>query len=287
MNLTIKPLTSRFGALVSGVDIGRAVPDDTFRQIRDAFEHHSVLVFPDQPMDDARQIEWSERFGPLERTVPSNPAAGSAFARQSNIDIKTGETIPVNDRRMLYQKANMLWHADSTFKETQSLCSILSAREVPPAGGATEFASTRSVYDDLPASLQQDIEDLEVEHDLVYSRRIVGFEFAEAEAAAMPAARHPLVQINSVTGRKSVLIGAHAKCIVGWPENRSRELLDDLLARTTRSENCFRHDWRTNDVVIWDNRSVLHRATPYDAATYRRLMQRTTVSLVKQAAVPH
>lgn len=287
MSLKIKPLTSRFGALVSGVDIGSAIADDIFGEIRAAFEHHSVLVFPDQPMDDARQIAWSERFGPLERTVPSNPAAGSAFARQSNIDIKTGDTIPVNDRRMLYQKANMLWHADSTFKETQSLCSILSAREVPPVGGATEFASTRSVYDELPASLSQEIEGLEVEHDLVYSRRIVGFEFTEAEAAAMPSARHRLVQTNPITGRKSVLIGAHAKCIVGWPENRSRELLDDLLARTTRSENCYRHEWRTNDVVVWDNRSILHRATPYDAAKYRRLMQRTTVSFVEQATVSH
>ena len=285
MSLMIKPLTSRFGAHVSGVDVGRAVSDDIFRQVRSAFEHHSVLVFRDQPMDDEQQIAFSEQFGPLERTVPSNPAAGSVFARQSNIDIKTGETIPVDDRRMFYQKANMLWHADSTFKETQSLCSILSAREVPPVGGATEFASTRSLYDELPARLREEIEGLVVEHDLVYSRRIVGFEFTEAEAAAMPSARHRLVQINPVTGRKSVLIGAHAKCVVGWPECRSRELLDDLLERTTQAENCYRHEWKTNDVVVWDNRSILHRATPYDASKYRRLMQRTTVSFVDQITV--
>lgn len=286
MDLTIKPLTPRFGALVSSVDIGRAISDDVFEQIRAAFEQYSVLVFSGQQMDDAQQIAFSERFGPLERTVPSNPAAGSVFARQSNIDIKTGEAIPVDDRRMLYQKANMLWHADSTFKETQSLCSILSAREVPPLGGATEFASTRSLYDELPARLREEIEDLEVEHDLVYSRRIVGFEFTEDEAAAMPSAHHRLVQINPVTGRKSLLIGAHAKRIVGWPQSRSRELLDDLLERTTKSTSCYRHEWKTNDVIVWDNRSILHRATPYDASKFRRLMQRTTVSLVEQSSSP-
>jgi len=286
MGLTIKPLTPRFGALIGAVDIGRALSDDIFRQIRAAFEEHSVLVFPDQPMDDEQQIAFSERFGPLERTVASNPAAGSVFARQSNVDIKTGETIAVDDRRMFYQKANMLWHADSTYKEIQSLCSILSAREVSPFGGATEFASTRSVYDELPADLRKEIEELEVEHDLVYSRRIVGFEFTETEATTMPSARHRLVQINPVTGRKSVLIGAHAKSIVGWPESQSRELLDDLLERATKPENSYRHEWKSNDVVVWDNRSMLHRATPYDASKYRRLMQRTTISYIDQKTVP-
>ena len=285
--MRIEPLPPGFGARISAVEIGGVIADDIFQQIRAAFERHSVLVFPYQPMDDAQQIAFSEQFGPLERTVSSNPAGGSVFARQSNIDIKTGATVPLEDRRMLYQKANMLWHADSTFKEIQSLCSILSAREVPPVGGATEFASTRSVYDELPASLKQELDGVEVEHDVVYSRRTVGFEFTEAEAAEMPTGRHPLVQTNPVTCRKSVLIGAHAKCIVGWPENRSRELLDDLLARATRPDNCYRHEWSTGDVVVWDNRSALHRATPYDAAKHRRLMQRTTVSLVKQATVSH
>ncbi|MGI9424870.1 MAG: TauD/TfdA dioxygenase family protein, partial [Hyphomicrobiaceae bacterium] len=151
----------------------------------------------------------------------------------------------------------------------------------PDEGGATEFASTRSVYEALPESLQRELEGVEVEHDLVYSRRIVGFEFTEEEAAEMPPARHPLVQTNPVTGRKSLLIGAHAKCIVGWPEDRSRARLDDLMARATRPENCYRHEWATNDIVIWDNRSALHRATPFDTTKYRRLMQRTTISLMQ------
>lgn len=278
MPLTVTQLTPAFGAAVSGVDITAPLDDATFAGIRAAFEDHSLLVFHGQHMNDDQQIAFSERFGPLERTVASNPARGTAFARQSNIDIETGETIPPDDRRMFYQKANMLWHADSTFKQPPSLCSVLSAREVPPQGGATEFASTRAVYEALPDDLRRDIADLEVEHDIVYSRRIVGFEFTEEEAADMPSARHPLVQVNPVTGRRSLLIGAHAKAIVGWPEARSRALLDDLEARTTEPDNLYRHEWRSGDVVVWDNRALLHRATPYDDARHRRLMQRTTVS---------
>jgi alpha-ketoglutarate-dependent 2,4-dichlorophenoxyacetate dioxygenase len=173
----------------------------------------------------------------------------------------------------------MLWHSDSSFKKIPSRCSVLTAREIPAEGGATEFASTRAAYESLDDARRREIADLFVEHDLVYSRRIVGFAFTPEEAATMPAFRHRLVQDCAMTGRKAVLIGAHAKEIVGWPWARSRALLDDLLERATRPENTYRHNWRTGDVVVWDNRAAVHRATPYDGARYRRLMQRTTISM--------
>ncbi|MFV0297658.1 MAG: TauD/TfdA dioxygenase family protein, partial [Hyphomicrobiaceae bacterium] len=112
-----------------------------------------------------------------------------------------------------------------------------------------------------------------------YSRSLVGFTFTEKEAATLPGARHLLVQTCPLTGRKGVMIGVHAKEIVGWPWEKSRALLDDLLARATRPENTYAHQWRTGDVVVWDNRAAVHRATPYDGQKYRRLMQRTTISL--------
>ena len=278
-----EPIISQFGARVTGLGSVVDLTEAEFVELREAFELYSVLVLPDQQMDDDQQIAFSERFGPLERTISSNPAGGTAFARQSNIDIKTGEAIPPDDRRMMYQKANMLWHADSTFKETQSLCSILSAREVPEKGGATEFASTRSVYEYLCESEQAELDDLEVEHDIIYSRQIVGFEFTEQQRTEMLPVRHPLVQTNPVTGRKSLLIGAHAKCIVGWPFEKGRALLDRLDSMTTEPNNTFSHSWKTGDLIVWDNRSALHRATPYDTVKYRRLMQRTTVSLAARS----
>ena len=278
MSLTVSPLTADFGARVTGVDISTPLAFETFREIRAAFDRYLVLVFPGQALDDETQIAFSERFGPCEGTKTANPAAGTVFARQSNLDIKTGETIPLNDRRMAYQKANYLWHSDSTFKATLSLCSILSAREVPPEGGATEFASTRTAYDSLSEDRKTELDSLDVEHDFVHSRGLVGFTFTEEESVHFPPVRHKLVRTNAGTGRKSVLIGAHAKGIVGWPAEKGRALLDDLIERATRPENRLRHEWRTGDVIIWDNQAAVHRATPYDMARHRRFMQRTTIS---------
>ena len=278
MPLTVTPLTPVFCAEVTGVDITKPLDDATFTKVREAFDSYGVLILPNQPMNDAQQVTFSERFGRLEVSAGVNPGSGTPFARQSNIDIKSGAVIPKDDRRMFYQKANMLWHADSTFKQVTSLCSVLSAREIPPEGGATEFASTRAAYEELPDTEKAALEGLIVEHDFIYSRGLVGFEFTPYEAANFPPVRHTLVRTNKNNGRKSVLIGAHAKAIVGWPEAKSRALLDGLLARASKPENSFRHEWREGDVVVWDNQAVVHRATPYDTERYRRVMQRTTIS---------
>lgn len=278
MSLTVTPLSPVFAARLTGVGPVRGLDEAGFATIRAAFEAHSVLILPGQPMDDEEQIAFSRRFGPLETTVSANPARGTVFARQSNLDIETGEMIAADDRRMRYQKANMLWHADSTFKPVSSLCSLLSARIVPPEGGATEFASTRAAYESLSADARAELGELIVEHSLVYSRGLAGFSFTEQEAAETPPARHRLVRTNPATGRKSLLIGAHASRIVGWPLEKGRALLADLLARATRPRHTWRHEWQEGDLVIWDNRSALHRATPYDATRHRRLMQRITVS---------
>lgn len=278
MELALSPLTPNFGAEVTGVDISQPLSDEDFRDVRTAFDTFSVLVFPDQPLNDEQQIAFSERFGLLEGTRALNPGSGTAFARQSNLDLKSGETIPADDRRMFYQKANMLWHADSTFKAVPSLCSVLSAREIPPVGGATEFASTRATYETLTVAEQVECASLQIEHNFVYSRGLVGFEMSPEEAEMFPSAYHDLVRENAGNGRRSLMIGAHAKAVVGWPEDKGRAFLDDLLARTTRSEAIYRHEWRPHDVVVWDNQAILHRATPYDTQNHRRLMQRTTIS---------
>ena len=137
MALTFKKLHPLYGVEIGGVDIARPVDARTFGQIRAAFEEHSVVLFRDQAMDDVRQIAFSELFGPLEISGSANPGVGTPFARQSNLDIGSGETIPVDDWRMIYQKANYLWHSDSSFKRVPSLCSLLSARICPPSGGNT------------------------------------------------------------------------------------------------------------------------------------------------------
>jgi alpha-ketoglutarate-dependent 2,4-dichlorophenoxyacetate dioxygenase len=272
-------LTPGFAARIDGVDVGRPVDDATWKEIRAAFEEHSVLVFPGQSLDDERQVAFSLRFGSLEVTRSMNPAAGTPFARQSNLDIKTGEVIPADDRRMIYQLANMLWHSDSSFKPVPSLCSLLSARIIPPEGGATEFASGRCAYPSLPDDVKRRIEGLIVVHDFAWSRDQVrpGFFTAE-ERAVYPPVRHPLVRTNPVNGRRSLFLGAHASHVDGMPVEEGRALLRELQEHLTRPEFCYRHEWGEGDLVVWDNRCVLHRATPYDTTRYKRLMQRTTIS---------
>jgi alpha-ketoglutarate-dependent 2,4-dichlorophenoxyacetate dioxygenase len=278
MALRFEPIRPEFGARVSGVKVTQGISDSVFGELRRALDEYSVLVFADQAMDDALQIEFSRLWGPLEATKGVNPASGTVVARQSNIDIASGTIIAPSDRRMDYQRGNYQWHADSTFKRIPSLCSILTAREVPAEGGNTEFVSTRAAYEALTDDERRELDALTVEHDFSVSRARVGFKFSPEEAAIYPPVWHPLVQTNPVTGRRSLLIGAHAAAIVGWPAEKGAALLADLLDPATRPERVYSHPWQVGDIVIWDNRSVLHRATAYDTASRRRLMQRTTIS---------
>ena len=279
MAIAVTRLTPVFAARIEGADLTRPLDEPSWAVIRAAFEEHSVLVFHGQALDDEGQIAFSRRFGNLEVTRSMNPAAGTPFARQSNLDMKTGEVIPADDRRMVYQLANMLWHSDSSFKPVPALCSLLSARIVPPEGGATEFASARAAYPSLPAPLKARVERAIAVHDFAWSRDQVrpGF-FTDQERAAFPPVRHPIVRTNPVNGRRALLLGAHASHVEGLALEEGRALLKQLLEHVAQPQFCYRHEWTEGDLVVWDNRCVLHRGTPYDTARHKRLMQRTTVS---------
>jgi alpha-ketoglutarate-dependent 2,4-dichlorophenoxyacetate dioxygenase len=276
--ITVTRLSPCFAARIDGADIARPLDDETWQAIRAAFDEHSVLLFRGAGLDDETQVAFSLRFGALEVTRSMNPAAGTPFARQSNLDIKTGEVIPAEDRRMVYQLANMLWHSDSSFKAVPSLCSILTGRIVPPEGGATEFASARAAYPSLPEDLKRRVEHAVVVHDFGWSRDQIrpGF-FTPEERAVYPPVRHRLVRANPVNGRRALFLGAHASHIEGLPIEEGRALLRTLLDHVSQPEFVYRHEWQAGDVVVWDNRCVLHRATPYDTARHQRLMQRTTI----------
>jgi len=277
-NIEVTSVRDDFVARIAGVNLTQPISGDVYHVLRRALDDHSVLIIPGRPIDDEQQVAFSSRWGEMEPTKGINPAAGTPFARQSNIDIQSGKILPAEDRRMHYQKGNYLWHADSTFKEKPSLCSILSARQVPPEGGNTEFVSTRAAYERLDEDFQRKLDQLTVEHDFAYSRSRTGYNFTAEEASFYPSVWHPLVQTNPATGRKSLLIGAHASRIVDWDIDEGRTLLSKLLDLATVDTAIYSHKWTDGDVVIWDNRSVLHRATAYDTDRYPRLMQRTTIS---------
>jgi alpha-ketoglutarate-dependent 2,4-dichlorophenoxyacetate dioxygenase len=281
--LTITPLHPCLGARVEGVDLSRPLPAETFRRVADAFDEHSVLVFHDQRLTDAQQKAFSEQWGPLETTLVSPGKEGRLDPKLvdlSNIDPDHGSALmDWSDRRMMYQSGNQLWHTDSSFKPIPAHSSALSGREIPPVGGETEFASMRVAYTALSPAEHARLEGKVVVHSIIYSRSLIAKDLFDPEQArALPAVRHALVRANPAHGRKAFYIGSHAWFIEGMPYAESRRLLDELLALTTAPERVFRHVWRQWDLVMWDNRCVLHRGRPWDSARYPRIMRRTTVA---------
>jgi alpha-ketoglutarate-dependent 2,4-dichlorophenoxyacetate dioxygenase len=174
--------------------------------------------------------------------------------------------------------ANQLWHTDSSFKRVPGKFSFLSAHEVPPSGGQTEFADLRAAYDALDLATKERIEGLVAEHSIFYSRRLVGYtEFSDEERTALPPVPQTIVRIHPATGRKTLYLASHASHIIGWPVEQGRALLDQLIEFATQPCFVYQHRWRVGDLVVWDNRCTLHRGRPYDDANFRRDMRRTTV----------
>jgi alpha-ketoglutarate-dependent 2,4-dichlorophenoxyacetate dioxygenase len=279
--LTITRVHPSFGARVDGVDLTWPVDDATFRTIFDAFQEYSVLVFGDQHFDDESQQAFSRRFGPLETTIRAigrEDRLSDQLVDLSNIDPDHDDKlIGWDDRRMIYQSGNQLWHTDSSFKPVPAMASLLSGREVPPVGGETEFVSMRHAYATLPEETRRRLEDKVVVHSILYSRSTIAKGlFDPAQEKGLQPVRQALVRANPVNGKPSIYIGAHAWYIEGMPYDESRRLLDDLLAHTVQPENVYQHHWRQWDAVMWDNRCVLHRGRPWDASAHRRVMRRTT-----------
>jgi alpha-ketoglutarate-dependent 2,4-dichlorophenoxyacetate dioxygenase len=280
MALRTRPLHPAFGVELLDVDV-RRVDEATFAGIQAAFDESSVLLFRGQAIGDDEQIDFSRRFGPLEttiRTIASQARVAPEISNLANVDADD-RLIPAGDTRNLFNAGNQMWHTDSSFKRVPALASLLAAREVPRVGGETQFASARVAHAALPAALQQALEGLVAIHSFAYSRGLVGEGLLPPEhAAQVPPVPQALVRVNPRNGRKAFFVGSHACEILGMPTDEARARLRDLLERATRPDNVYTHRWRVGDLVMWDNRCVLHRGRPWDESAYRRVMHRTTVA---------
>jgi len=280
MAITVKRLHPLFAAEIGGVDLTRALDDATFSTIENAFEEYSVLVFHGQRIDDEQQLAFSRRFGALEQTSANvtNDGKRSEVADISNVGAD-GKLMPLDSKSMKYRDGNEMWHSDSSFKPIPAKASLLSAREVPPQEGDTEFASLRAAYAALPKQMLAGLENLIAIHSYTYSRGLVDPDlFTPEQAAQVPPVRQSLIRINPKNGRKALYLGSHASHIEGMPVEAGRKILHELLAAATQPSFVYRHAWRQFDLVIWDNRAVLHRGRGWDKARYRRVMNRTTVA---------
>ena len=280
MAITVKRLHPLFAAEIGGVDLTRALDDATFSTIENAFEEYSVLVFHGQRIDDEQQLAFSRRFGALEQTTANvtNDGKRSEVADISNVGAD-GKLMPLDSKSMKYRDGNEMWHSDSSFKPIPAKASLLSAREVPPQEGDTEFASLRAAYAALPKQMLAGLENLIAIHSYTYSRGLLDPDlFTPEQAAQVPPVRQSLIRINPKNGRKALYLGSHASHIEGMPVEAGRKILHELLAAATQPSFVYRHAWRQFDLVIWDNRAVVHRGRGWDKARHRRVMHRTTVA---------
>ena len=285
MGIGVKPLHPHVGAEVAGIDLRQNVPPESFGVLEAAINRHAVLVFHNQPLTDEQQIAFSRLFGPLETSPEYAGSQKSRLQHREIADISNldpeGRVMSAADNRLLFNRGNRLWHTDSTFKFVPARFSLLSAREIPPAGtgGETEFADMRAAYDALPEAKRREIDGLIAEHSIMHSRAKIGFKEFNAEIHRdLPPVQQVLVRTHAGSGRRCLYLASHASHIVGWPVDKGRQLIEELTAFATAPRFVYQHRWSVNDLVIWDDRCTMHRGRPYDDTRHRRDMHRTTVS---------
>src|SRR5256886_5086044 len=250
--MEIIPLGPGFAAELRGITLAEVAADDAaYQETRAAFEEHSVIGCRGQAVTDEVQLAFSRRFGPLEVTKVGSPGAGTNLVILSTID-ENGKVVPADHRLALRNKANQLWHTDSTFKRVPALASVLSARVIPARGGETEYVATRLAWERLAEALRKQLENSFAWHDYAYSRGKIASDLASAEErSAWPPQCWRMAWKNPVNRRSALYIASHAYAIEGMEQAAAQKLLGELMDAGTASGLSYGHSWRKGDVVMW------------------------------------
>jgi len=289
MSLRLKPLHPVFVAEASGIDLTRPLAPADVRAINAAMNEHGVLVWRGQPLTAQQQIDFATSFGPLDiglKRVFKRPERleDERLIDISNVDAQ-GNVTRRDSPKNLSNFANQLWHSDSSFMNPRAAYSMLHCVIKPSWGGDTEFADLRHAYDTLDERTRRQIQDLKAEHYALHTRLLLGDEaYTDEQKKEIAPAVWPLVDTHPGSGRKVLFVGVHARQIVGWPTAESRMFLLDLLEHATQRERVYRHEWQVGDLVIWDNRSTLHRGRRFDISE-RRELRRTTINDTPEATL--
>jgi len=282
--MEVRPLHPLFAAELLGADLAKEPDSGLIRTVEDAMARYAVLVIRDQGhVGDEEHIRFSRAFGPLELPPDlgfRNGTRKRRFAAElydaSNLDVE-GNIAAADSLNRRYAKGNEQFHTDSSFNDLPTKWSLLFGHIVTPERGETEFVDTRIGYERLPQEMKDRIEGLKAEHNVWRSREKTGFSDVDALKSAIKAVVQPLVR-TSASGRKALYIGSHADHIVGMPIEEGRALLEELVERSTQPDMIYAHKWRQGDLVIWDNRCTMHRATMFDYLKHKRDLRRTTIN---------
>ena len=260
-----QPLTDTFGLMVDGIDLQAIDHKRDFPEIRDLFEQHSALLFKRQAFDTEAHKRLAQMFGPIEDRLADERKKDEAWTIPLVSNVKTdGGVTGEMDLHTLHLKANQLWHSDSTFMPRPALCNILAAKVVTTTGGQTDLASTRAAWAAMPETLRARVRGKILGHSYATSRRKISAELAQqAMFNKWPPQRWPAVWVNPVTKQESLYIASHVFEVEGLEKEDGAALIEELTTFCTQERFVYSHSWEVGDVLLWDQRSVMHRGTPW------------------------
>ena len=251
------------GVEVRGLDLSAPIPEEIFEALRELVMREGLVLFREQPLEAEAQIAIGQRFGPLEQLDVNAEQEEPTLVVIGNLDPQ-GKVLPADARHMKLISINEGWHTDSSFREVPASFSVFSCVVGPEEGGDTFYASLRRAWEDLPDSLRAKLYGLRGVHDYAAAYRARGNDEGGMIGSDLPPIVHPLVRRHPETGATSLYVSEHISEIEGMDPGESRRLLDELLAHATAESRVYRHHWSVGDVMIWDNRSMLHRAQGFD-----------------------
>lgn len=264
----VRPLSSILAAEIIGLDLRQPLDQPTRKAIHEALIRYHVLCFRDQHLTADQQIAFTEQFGALERHMARNKGLVNPLV---HIVANLGA-----DGKPSGKVASTGWHTDKSFRPHPSLATILHAVIMPPDGGDTCFANMIAAYEALPADARDELSGIRVIHSWELSREHQGLKATPEEIADAPPISHPLVRVLPETGKRALFIGEHASHLEGMPMAEGRARVLELEKHATAERFMYRHHWRAGDMLMWDNRCLLHRADQnFDAAKYPRVLHRT------------
>jgi alpha-ketoglutarate-dependent taurine dioxygenase len=279
--IRVQPQDATLGATVDGLKLAD-LSDDDWAEVHAAFLRHAVLVFPAQHLTREEQVAFGLRFGDLESKgykytatpgVAGRPRVSNGVVELSNVDADGRVISDPHDPQVEFIAGNDVWHTDSSYKTVSAKASVLSCIEGPSQGGETSFADMRAAYDALDPSRRGALQGRRAWHSLEWSQALRGVAGAEvaADPTTMEGAWHQMIRRHPETGRESLYIGRHACAIEGMDLAEAQALLSDLLEGACAPPRVIAHRWTPGDVVVWDNRCLLHRVLPWDLRE-RRVM---------------
>jgi taurine dioxygenase len=273
--IAVRPLSPNLGAEISDVALADDISDEVFDAIHQAFLRYQVLLFPPQELPPGAQVALARRFGEVQIHVMNQYHADGypELYRLSNLDEHGRPNGKHPDKGTLY------WHTDGSWRRVTGQATIIYGEVVPRVGGETHFCDMYGAYEGLSAEWKARIAGMRAMHSLDFSRtRRHGVDLMTAEQKRdTPPVDQPIVRTHPETGRKCLYLGDHAEWIVGMPYDEGRALIEELNALAVRPELTYEHRWTPKQLILWDNRCVMHRATPYDPVTEGRVVRRCTV----------